>query len=408
MKTVGIVAEYNPLHNGHLYHINQTKKLTGATHTVCVMSGNFVQRGEPSIIDKWQRTKLALNAGIDLVLELPFVYAVSSAEYFAYSAVKILDSCGVIDNISFGSELGSLDEIKHIANILANEPDEYKLLLKNALSKGVSYPKARMDALVKFCNDDKYKNIISYSNNILAIEYIKALNKLHSSIEPVTVKRLGSLYTDTEINALNASATAIRMELSKSIIDWNNIKISVPDFCMDTLSTLNKNEYVGLDCFESILLAIIRKMSPVELSDINEITEGLENKFKKAAHSSENFEELILNIKSKRYTRTKIMRILCYILTNLTKKDFNAFNVNDTSQYIRVLGFNKNGKELLTKMSKVATLPIISKPTKYVELDNPLAKKMFEYEIAATDLYVLGKKENRKGGQEFSQPIVIV
>ena len=193
MSVLGIVTEYNPLHNGHIHHLKESLAVSSADTAVCVMSGNFVQRGEPAIIDKWIRAEIALRAGMDLVIELPVVYALSSAELFAFGAVKILDSLGFVNAICFGSEAGALEPLDAIAEILANEPEEYKALLKKNLDKGLSYPASRESALKGFLGTGMAE-LVSSSNNILAIEYLKALKRLNSPIKAFTIHRIGGAY----------------------------------------------------------------------------------------------------------------------------------------------------------------------------------------------------------------------
>ena len=219
MNICGIVAEYNPFHNGHVYHIEETKKITECDGIVAIMSGNFIQRGVPALFDKWTRTKMALKNGVDLVIELPSYYATSSAEYFAQGSVALLDGLGVVKNISFGSNTTDIDALKRIANVLYLEPENYKKLLQSELKRGVSYPIARSNALKNFLKkeyDAKYiADILLDSNNILGIEYLKALLYSNSQIKPVVVERKGSTYNSTEVIDNICSATAIRELLEK-------------------------------------------------------------------------------------------------------------------------------------------------------------------------------------------------
>jgi len=210
-KVLGIIAEYNPFHNGHLFHLNESKKMLEIGYTVAIISGNFVQRGDTSLIDKWSKAQMALQNGVDLVIELPLLYSISSAENFAEGAVKILNSFNIVDYLSFGSELCNVHILADFANVLYNEPKEYVAILNHELSKGFSYPKARENALLLYLNDiRKYANVLSSPNNILAIEYLKALKKLDSPIIPVSVKREKVDYNSLELNGNFASATAIR------------------------------------------------------------------------------------------------------------------------------------------------------------------------------------------------------
>ena len=192
-KVLGIVGEYNPFHNGHLYHLEQSKKMTSSTYTVAIMSGNFTQRGSTSLIDKWSKAEVALQCGIDLVIELPVLYAISSAENFADGAIKILDSLKVVDYISFGAETSDIDVLQKFADVLYHEPREYKNILSHELGKGLSFPKARENALMMYLNDiRKYVNVLSSPNNILGIEYLKALKKYKSNIMPISIARYES------------------------------------------------------------------------------------------------------------------------------------------------------------------------------------------------------------------------
>ena len=202
MKITGIITEYNPFHNGHLYHLNTAKKVTNCHGIVCIMSGNFVQRGEPAIIDKWKRTEMALLNGVDLVIELPTFYAVSSAEFFAKGAVDILNNIGVVDNIFFGSECGDINLLYKIAEVLTKEPKEFKLKIKENLKSGVTYAKAREKTLIDILDNEDLNEILSNSNNILGIEYIKAIIKSNSSITPLTMKREGSKYNDKKFHTV--------------------------------------------------------------------------------------------------------------------------------------------------------------------------------------------------------------
>ena len=210
-RVLGIIAEYNPFHNGHLYHIKQSIEQTNSDYVVCVISGNFVQRGNTSIVDKWTKAKMAIASGADLVIELPTVYATSSAENFAEGAIKILDELGVVDSISFGMETNDLSTLNNIANVLYQEPKDYVTMLNHELSRGVSFPKARENALMMHLNDIKrYANVLAGSNNILGIEYLKAMKKLKSSLQPIGIQREKVFYHDDFVVDDFASATAIR------------------------------------------------------------------------------------------------------------------------------------------------------------------------------------------------------
>ena len=233
MKVIGLITEYNPFHFGHLYHLEKSKKLTGADYSIAIMSGSFVQRGEPSLIDKWTKAKMAIDNGVDLVIELPFIFSSQTAELFAYGSIVLLHKLNIIDYISFGSELDDIDYLKTIADILVEEPSYYKQRLKKYLNMGYSFPVSRSNALEDYFskfhieNPENIKNNLKMSNNILAIEYLKSLKIIDSSIKPITIKRIGSSYNEYKLNHRIASATGIRNSILNSNID--SIKDYTPD-----------------------------------------------------------------------------------------------------------------------------------------------------------------------------------
>ena len=419
MKVLGLIVEYNPFHNGHLYHIQQSRKLSGADYVICVMSGNFIQRGEPAIVNKWARAKMALLSGADLVIELPTVYAMSSAEFFAFGSVKILDSIGIVDNICFGSESGSIEELDYLADILHSEPELFKSLLKAQLDKGLSFPSAREKALQSYIKqtgafDCNIEASLGSSNNILGIEYLKALKRLNSKILPLTIKRTANSYNTEHITGSISSATSIRKLISESpsFAPGNALEQVLPH---PSLSIL-KEEFesgrgpVFSGDFESIIMAAVRKMTAQQLKSLPYISEGLENRIKSAGSDSGTLDELIENISTRRYTRTRIQRSLFSILTGMTAKEFETFNQYGGSQYVRVLGFNKGGRYLLSQINKSCTLPVIVKTADFKASCNPLVRSMLELEALATDTYVLGYKNPafRKAGQEYTQNVVRV
>ena len=261
-RVLGIVAEYNPFHNGHLYHLEQSKKITSSNYTVAVMGGNFTQRGSTSLIDKWSKAQTAIQCGIDLVIELPVLYSISSAENFAEGAVKILDSLKVVDYISFGAETEDLEILNKLADVLLKEPKGYKTLLSHELKKGLSFPKARENALMMYLGDiRKYANVLSSPNNILAIEYLKALKKLNSTIQPVSIARYEAGYNDLSFTGNIASSTAIRNMIKNN--GFNALRNLMPE---SSYSNLIQNLKLGhvipdLSVFEREIIYLLRKMS---------------------------------------------------------------------------------------------------------------------------------------------------
>lgn len=388
MNITGIITEYNPFHNGHLHHLNSAKKTTNCDGVICIMSGNFVQRGEPAIVDKWKRTEMALSNGVDLVIELPTFYAISSAEFFARGAINILDKIGVVNNVFFGSECGSIDLLKKIATFLTYETTEFKEIIKDNLDSGVTYAKAREDALIKVLNDKSLNEVLSNSNNILGIEYIKALLKINSKIIPLTLKREGSKYNDKDLNNKFSSATSIRENL-KSGIDINTLSSYMPNESLEILLNLNKDNYNFI--FQEKMYNYIKYRlltNCINFNNLFEVKEGLDNKFLKEIYLSSSYEDLIFRIKSKRYTYTKISRLITQIFLSLDNFTFDEL-IKEEHLYARVLGFNDTGRLILKEMKKKSGIPIITKVKK--NINNPL----LDLDIQGTKAYsILNNKLN--------------
>ena len=408
-KVLGIIAEYNPFHNGHLYHLEQSKKITGCTYTVAIMSGNFTQRGSTSLIDKWNKAKCALENGIDLVLELPTLYSTSSAENFAEGSIKILDSLKVVDYISFGAETSNIDILDKIATVLYNEPKEYKNLLSHELHKGISFPKARENALMMYLNDiRKYVNILSSPNNILGIEYLKALKKYNSIITPISIPRFEAYHNDIKFTGNIASSTAIR-----NIFKNNGFKILEKLIPSNTYSTLIQNIKIGhvvsdLSVFEKEIIYNLRKMNLQDIAELADVSEGLEFALKNAANSCNSLVEFLNIIKSKRYTSTRIQRILLYSLLGITKKDITISR--KTQPYIRVLGFNQRGKFLISEAAKAnPKLQIITSVKKFIDNNtNKNLSLMLDKDIWATNVYTLGYEYDSWNNLDYTQKLIIL
>lgn len=403
---LGIIAEYNPFHNGHLYHLLKAKELTKDNYTIAIIGGNFTQRGEASLVDKWVKTEMALANGIDLVIELPLLYSISSAENFADGAIKILNSLKLVDHIAFGGETDDLRLLNIIANTLFEEPKDFKLLLDVFLSTGISFPKAREKALLAYLNDDQYRNIISMPNNILAIEYLKALKKYKSRIKPVLLRRKDSGFLSLDYKGDLASSTAIRNKLKTSNID--SIKNLIPP---TTYTILNEEFKLGhyvrdISCFEKIILYKFRNMSIQEIANLPDVSEGLENSLKKAACSCNTFKEFINIVSSKRYTETRLKRIMLYCLLDISKKDMQISK--RTTPYVRVLGFNKKGEFLLSKISKAnPKLACVTSVKKFI--DSPINKSLntlINKDIHSTDIYTLGFANDSWSNLDFTKKII--
>lgn len=419
-KVLGIIAEYNPFHNGHLYHLETSKKLTDADYTVAIISGNFTQRGSTSIVDKWSKTKMALKNGIDLVIELPVLYSISSAENFADGAIKILNSLGIVDYLSFGAETSDISILNNIANILCSEHEEYKNLLSIELEKGLSFPKARENALLDYIKNtddnvpenriidfEKYSKVLSSPNNILGIEYLKALKKYKSSIKPVCISRFKTEYNSSNFSENIASATAIR-ELIKNK-NFDAIKTVIPlessSFLMDCI---NSGCIVpDLNCFEKEIIYTLRKMSIEEIANIPDVSEGLEFSIKKAANSCNNINEFLDIVKSKRYTITRLQRILLYALLGISKEDMQLSKKVE-KPYIRVLGFNDNGKKLVSEIAtKNPELKLITSVKKFVDSNfNKNLQIIFDKDVWATDVYSLAFENNSLANLDFKNGVI--
>ena len=449
MKVLGIVAEYNPFHNGHMYHIEQSKKLTGCDYVVCVMSGNFIQRGEPAIINKFARTEIALNSGVDLVVELPVPFSMSSAEYFAFGAVKLLDSLGIVDCISFGSEHGEVNELLSIAKLLCEEPEEFKQYLAAELKAGLSFPAARQNAIEQYFSDKSLQanihELLSSSNNILGVEYLKALIRLNSAIKPYTVKRVSNTYNEEHLTGAISSATAIRRSIMSCDCSITQHYSAIPEACTQYPdrnhgacsqhpyeAVVESSQYayavpeiayrilerefaagrgpVSKEDFELIILSMLRSMNTQLIAKLPGISEGLEYRLKSAALEAGSINELLDLASTKRYTRTRLQRTIMSLLTGLTQQDLQEFMTYGGPQYARILGFNNNGKELLSKAKRNSCIPIITKTKDALRTCNPLLKKMLEIENVATNNYVLAYKDSalRVSGQEYTSKLVIV
>lgn len=308
-RVLGIIAEYNPFHNGHLYHMQKSIEETNSDYVVAIISGNFVQRGNSSVINKWKKAEMALKSGVNLVIELPTIYSISSAENFAFGAIKILNELKIVKSVSFGTETSDMAALNNIANLVLQEPKEYQTFLQDELKKGVSFPKARETAVLNYFNDNRrYGNIMSSPNNILAIEYLKSIKRLKSFMKPYLVKRERVFYNDDAVVDDFASATAIRKLLARN--QTGDLSKVLPKSSYEILMEELKKQNVVLDIsmYEKEMIYNLRNMSLKQIQNIPDVSEGLENAIKNAANSCNNLAELLNMVKSKRYTRNKITK----------------------------------------------------------------------------------------------------
>lgn len=396
MKIVGIVAEYNPFHNGHQYHIAQSKQKTDADGVVCVMSGNYVQRGAPALFDKWTRTEMALYGGADLVLELPLPFSLGSAEYFAFGAVSLLHQLGIVDFLSFGSENPDLAPLSLAAEKLM-DPKTTELI-KEFLGEGISFPAARQKALTACGIEDVA--FLSEPNNILGVEYCKSLARLASAITPVIIPRHLSHYHDNLPTHHITSAQAMRTLLYKN----------GPAACMPYLPPLICGFFEGQVAlgryftpdisYSKAVLAAVKKMTAEELSQLPNVTEGLENRIYEVAKSSYELEEFLTRLKTKRYTRTRLNRIATSAYLGLV-----ASLCPVSPPYARVLGFNTTGQDILKQMRKTSFIPVITKPA-HIHRQNQQCRQLFALECRATSLYNLLLKSPTQWEDMTKSPIV--
>ncbi len=380
LKVAGIIVEYNPFHNGHLYHLQKTKEITGADVVVAVMSGNFIQRGEPAIVNKWARTKMALLNGVDVVFELPFAYACNSAEIFAYGAISILNTLGV-DWVVFGSEVGDINLLKKIAMHLAFEEEGFKKYLKEYLKVGHSFPKARELALKKISSD----NVEFLPNNILGIEYIKWILRMDSKIEPITIKRIGSSYNDPTLGSGNlCSATAIR----NNINNLELIKDKMPEASYKVLIDEIESGRGPVTIENFFKIFVYRSVIDKDfLKDQLDVKEGIENRFYKYVFSSKSAEDLLSKVKTKRYPLTRLQRIFIH---SLVDSKVNQKILLSKKPYIRVLGFNDKGKNYLHTIKE--KVEYITKLDSYT-VKNPVYNHLLELEIKASQIHAIMYKD---------------
>lgn len=392
----GIVAEFNPFHNGHK-HIVDFLKNNGENTVAAVMSESFVQRGECACIAPDARVRMALQGGVDLVLSLPVPYATASAERFAEGGVGVLGALGCIDALGFGSESGDIETLMKCAEAITSE--EFSPLLENRLNQGLSYPTARQKALRDMYGDG-FADALSSPNDILGIEYIKAIRKFDFNILPVPVKRIGSAHDSKVVEGEICSASAIR-ELIKTGVSYANfVPLSSGEIIENMISSGKSPADFGR--LETALLYKLRTMSVDDFKNIPDVSEGLEYRFVEAIRSSVSLNEVLEKVKTKRYTHSRLRRIVLCALLGIAKADAQA-----TVPYIRVLGFNEKGAEVLNQAKKTATLPIVTKSSDFKRLDET-AKRLFALECKARDIFSLCLPVPDACGKEMTDKMIVI
>ena len=385
-KILTIKSEYNPFHLGHKYQLEESIKLTNPEIKVAIISGNFVQRGEPSILNKWEKTKTALLEGFDLVIELPTIYAISSAENFANGAIKIANMINTT-HLSFGSEIGNIEVLQELTNLIQSD-NSFIENVKSKINEGYSYPKAQ-EIVINELYPTKFKNICK-PNNILAIEYLKSINKIKSTIKPVTIKRNINFCSSSNIRTMLRDEEEISNVVTEQSFEIINNNIN------------NGSLIYSLKSFEQEIIYTIRKMSYKDLENIPDVTENLVKKIKTSADMTNSLEELIHKIKNKSVTQARIQRILLYILLGITRRDIELSK--NISPYIRILGFNSTGKSFLSSIKSKNVITSFKKFESSCE-DKDLLR-LLKIDKLATDIYTIAYKKDSRSNLDYTQKII--
>ena len=427
MKVTGIIAEYNPFHRGHEYQIDYCKKKMHSDYVIVVMSGDYVQRGTPALLPKHLRAEMALRCGADLVLEMPVSVSTASAEAFAMGGVSILDGLNVVDQLCFGSEYGEVSALQELASVLIKEPEEYRVLLKTFLSEGLSFPAARSQALIEyfknphhFEGDDfdgiltpllnQIVQILNSPNNILGIEYCKALLRLNSKIKPVTLKRQGMGYHETTLNEQStstsehfASASAIRNAL-KSDSEINEVLKEVPDEAVPLLKTaVKKKEFLLEDDFSLLLQYCLLNETPESLSGYADMSKDLAARIYNQINHFENFTQFTELLKTKELTYTRIQRSLLHTILKIKEQP-------EKIPYARVLGFRKSSSPLLKEIKQHATIPLITKAADATGILSADGQELWNTNLRASNIYesVLTQKTGHTFIHEYKKQLVLI
>lgn len=411
MESIGIVAEYNPFHNGHLYHLSESRKRTGLRPCVSVMSGSFTQRGEAAILDKWTRAAIAVKAGVDLVFELPAAFTVRSAQHFAAGAVKLLDALGVVHTLSFGAETADLTRLRQAAAAFA-DPDTRRAL-KARLKAGMSYA-AALEAATRE-RGQAARHILSEPNNILAVEYLKAIAKVSSNIAPLAIERHAAPYHAQDITSSIASAAAIRKQLTAKAPDADALAKALPPCAYDVVAPLclSGGAFASTRLLDCAVAAKLRTMKLDALSAIAGVSEGLEYKLADAALKGSSIDEILARAKSKRYPLSRLKRILIHTLLGTTSDQLLSFDESGPL-YARVLAFNDTGRLLLKELKQASRIPVIMKTAAYLTSGarakgglSPL-QEMLAVDTYATDLHALCHAKKERGALDFLQSPIYV
>lgn len=427
MNVIGIIAEYNPFHNGHAYQIAHVRKNLHADYIVVATSGDYVQRGEPALLDKYTRARMALSSGADVVLELPVLWSTASAELFADAGISLFEKTGCVNGICFGAESGDLALLRRIADVLADEPTDLKASLKHNLKSGSTFPKAREAALLSYFSGsagqdgalpvsaEALSSLLASPNNILALEYLKALRRRASSITPYLLKREGAAYHETSIlsgaSAIPASASAIRHTLFADAAGacGNSADRASEDSADGILRHAMPQEALAIlqdyradfpllcaDDFSGILGYLLLSSSATQLARTADSSPEFANRMRNQLPYYTSFSSFASRLKSKEMTLTRINRILLHSILGITSSDYACGNALDKIPYLRILGFRKSSAPLLAALKASAAVPLITRPSQVPKLLSPDAMRVFEHDVFAGNLYL--QMRNQKGG----------
>lgn len=432
MKTAGIIAEYNPFHNGHAYHIRETKRRTQADYIIAVMSGDFVQRGEPALLDKYTRARFALENGVDLVLELPSAYACSSAERFARGAVFTLHRLGVVDFLSYGCEQAEEACFDRLAGLYQKEPEAFSAHVQALLRQGMTYPQARASATALCLNDERASALLSSPNNILAVEYHRALLQTASAIRPTAIRRLGDYHDlrlpdsiqKTESECRYASASAIRScLLAHSLVgEWDDSIISrqVPDSVMQKLR--GRTDFMQADDFsEALYYALLTAVYDNRLADYDDLPPDLAERIAKHLESFHTFQSFVDQIKTRQWTRARISRALLHLLLRISSQQMRRWEKDSYAYYARILGFRRSSTPLLAAIKQNTSICLLTKMAdakhslcRFYKENSPQilahALELLDTDRFASDLYeaTAAARFGRERKNEYRHGVIIV
>jgi len=413
MNVTGIIAEYNPFHNGHLYQLTEAKMQTNADYVIVAMSGNFTQRGVPAIIDKYARAEMALKNGADLIIEIPSLFASSSAELFAHAGISLFDHCKVVSSISFGCETPSIEKLKDLSLLLSEENALFKSSIQGHLKNGLSYPLARLSALKETlgcdCKDyEIYTDLLSSPNNILALEYLKAIHMRNSNLEPFPIKRQGNDYNQTSLSGIFSSATSIRKNMMEQGTEFLD---AIPDSVFESFAAYKKDFGVmDENMLSQMLFYQLLSLQSVGYAHFFDCSKDLSNRISKNLPFYTSFHDFCDLLKSKDITFTRIQRVLLHILLQQTQQDFLFAKGLDYVPYLKILGFRKSASPLLNELKKNADIPMITKLSNAQHLLNPDAFSFFQKNLFADQVYYATQSIHTKKilkGELSRSPVII-